>query len=971
MKRLYIVTVLMTLSVVSIAQVVINEVMHKPGPNNNTNQGIRRKEYVEIYNKGCSPVDIGCWVVGSAGMGIQTVTNPSYIGAFQFAAGTIINPGQHLVVGGTESQNGTGYSPADIDYDVKQFLNTNTCDPNTNWLLPNGDGWIALYDDTGTPIDAVYWSFSSTAPNLATDDDYASNPCVPSACSGISSLRSARQIFSNFPARITFTGSATSNDLTFSRVPDGGNWTRNVAPSIAGANQCNSGQCSSASSFQLSSTSTAPSCGASNGSINITAAPTSGGITYTYSWSPNVSSSASASNIAAGTYQITITSSTGCVKDTSITLTSGNAPTAIVVNNNDPTCGQSNGSINLGSVTGGTGPYTYSLNGAAYSSSLSYTNLASGTYTLSVKDNNGCFYNAPDIILNNGSGPTAIVSTTTSPSCGQSNGSINLGSVTGGTGPYTYSLNGAAYSSSLSYTNLASGTYTLSVKDNNGCIYNAPDIILNNGSGPTAIVSSTTSPTCGQSNGSINLGSVTGGTGPYTYSLNGAAYSSSLSYTNLASGTYTLSVKDNNGCIYNAPDIILNNGSGPTAIVSSTTSPTCGQSNGSINLGSVTGGTGPYTYSLNGAAYSSSLSYTNLASGTYTLSVKDNNGCIYNAPDIILNNGSGPSDILYTLTNAKCGLNNGAINITGTTGGNAPYTYSLNGGPLSSTTAYTNLSAGNYSIEVKDNGGCTFIVSNLSLTVTPAITSIISIITNSTCSQANGAIDISSVLGGTQPFTYNFNNGNQFTAQTSYNGLTAGNYSITAQDANLCLYTVNVSVLNDNSVNGPQQLFTSLTPIECGASNGAIKIDSVTGGVSPYQYKFQNGAYASQTIFDNLPSGVYNISIKDSNSCVLDTIVVIPESFDASGIFIPNAFTPNSDAFNASWGIEANCAKSVEGYIYNRWGEKIADITDKGFRWDGKFKNREVPIDVYAYVLEITYLSDRKEKRSGVISLIR
>ena len=724
----------MTLSVVSIAQVVINEVMHKPGPNNNTNQGIRRKEYVEIYNKGCSPVDIGCWVVGSAGMGIQTVTNPSYIGAFQFAAGTIINPGQHLVVGGTESQNGTGYSPADIDYDVKQFLNTNTCDPNTNWLLPNGDGWIALYDDTGTPIDAVYWSFSSTAPNLATDDDYASNPCVPSACSGISSLRSARQIFANFPARITFTGSATSNDLTFSRVPDGGNWTRNVAPSIAGTNQCNSGQCSSAPSFQLSSTSTAPSCGASNGSINITAAPTSGGITYTYSWSPNVSSSASASNIAAGTYQITITSSTGCVKDTSITLTSGNAPTAIVVNNNDPTCGQSNGSINLGIVTGGNGPYTYSLNGAAYSSSLSYTNLASGTYTLSVKDNNGC---------------------------------------------------------------------------------------------------------------------------------------------------------------------------------------------------------------------------------------------IYNAPDIILNNGSGPSDILYTLTNAKCGLNNGAINITGTTGGNAPYTYSLNGGPLSSTTAYTNLSAGNYSIEVKDNGGCTFILSNLSLTVTPAITSIISIITNSTCSQANGAIDISSVLGGTQPFTYNFNNGNQFTAQTSYNGLTAGNYSITAQDANLCLYTVNVSVLNDNSVNGPQQLFTSLTPIECGASNGAIKIDSVTGGVSPYQYKFQNGAYASQTIFDNLPSGVYNISIKDSNSCVLDTIVVIPESFDASGIFIPNAFTPNSDAFNASWGIEANCAKSVEGYIYNRWGEKIADITDKGFRWDGKFKNREVPIDVYAYVLEITYLSDRKEKRSGVISLIR
>jgi gliding motility-associated-like protein len=326
---------------------------------------------------------------------------------------------------------------------------------------------------------------------------------------------------------------------------------------------------------------------------------------------------------------------------------------------------------------------------------------------------------------------------------------------------------------------------------------------------------------------------------------------------------------------------------------------------------------------------------------------------------------------LYTITNAKCGSNNGAINITSTTGGSAPFNYSLNGGPSTSTLSYSNLSAGNYTLQVTDNGGCTYIETNIVVTVTPAITNIISIVTNSTCSQPNGAIDISNVLGGTQPFTYNFNNGSQFTAQTSYAGLSAGSYTITAQDANLCLYTVSVSVQNDNSINGPQQLFTTLTQIECGASNGAIKIDSVKGGVSPYQYKFENSVYSSQLIYENLPSGIYNISIKDSNSCVLDTIVVIPESFDASGIFIPNAFTPNNDAFNASWGLEANCAKSVEGYIYNRWGEKIADITDKGFRWDGKYKNREAPMDVYAYTIEITYLSERKEKRSGVISLIR
>jgi gliding motility-associated-like protein len=972
MKRLYIATLLMTLSIASLAQVVINEVMHKPGPNNNTNQGIRRKEYVEIYNKGCSPVDISCWVVGSAGVGIQTVTNPSYIGAFQFPTGTIINPGQHLVVGGTETQNNTAYNAADIDFQVSQFLNTNTCDPNTNWLLPNGDGWIALYDDTGTPVDAVYWSFSSTAPNLATDDDYASNPCVPSACSGITSLRSARQIIANFPTLIAFTGSATSNDLTFSRLPDGGTWTRNVPPSIAGSNQCNNGQCSSAPSFQLSSTSTAPSCGASNGSINLTASPTGGGITYTYTWTPNVSSSSSASNIASGTYQIKITSSTGCEKDTSITLTSGNAPTAIVVNPTNPSCGQSNGSINLGNVTGGVGPYNYSLNGGAYSTSLSYPNLASGTYTLSVRDANGCIYNAPDVTLSNGSGPSAIATTISNPSCGQANGAINLGTVTGGVAPYTYSINGGAYSTLLSYPNLASGTYTLSVRDANGCIFNAPDINLTSTAGPTAVNVTTVDPQCGQSNGSFTVNSVTGGSGPYQYSVNGAAYVSGVStFNNLAAGSYSLDIKDNNGCIYNAPAVNINNSNAPTAVAVNLTQPTCGLSNGEVNLGNVTGGTAPYSYNFNGQGNSGNSQYSGLSGGNYSLSVTDAAGCIYNAPAIILNSSNAPSDILYTITNAKCGSNNGAINITSTTGGSAPFNYSLNGGPSTSTLSYSNLSAGNYTLQVTDNGGCTYIETNIVVTVTPAITNIISIVTNSTCSQPNGAIDISNVLGGTQPFTYNFNNGSQFTAQTSYAGLSAGSYTITAQDANLCLYTVSVSVQNDNSINGPQQLFTTLTQIECGASNGAIKIDSVKGGVSPYQYKFENSVYSSQLIYENLPSGIYNISIKDSNSCVLDTIVVIPESFDASGIFIPNAFTPNNDAFNASWGLEANCAKSVEGYIYNRWGEKIADITDKGFRWDGKYKNREAPMDVYAYTIEITYLSERKEKRSGVISLIR
>ena len=54
------------------------------------------------------------------------------------------------------------------------------------------------------------------------------------------------------------------------------------------------------------------------------------------------------------------------------------------------TCGNNNGSITLGAVTGGVGPYTYSVNGSAFTATTVYNNLAAGPYTIAVTDANGC-----------------------------------------------------------------------------------------------------------------------------------------------------------------------------------------------------------------------------------------------------------------------------------------------------------------------------------------------------------------------------------------------------------------------------------------------------------------------------------------------------------------------------------------------------------------------------------------------------
>ena len=237
------------------------------------------------------------------------------------------------------------------------------------------------------------------------------------------------------------------------------------------------------------------------------------------------------------------------------------------------TCGNSNGVVNVGATTGGTAPYTWSINGGAFTSTTSYTGLAAGTYTIVVKDANGCTFSTTATVVNS-PGPTALATTFTNATCGASNGSITIGATTGGTAPYTYSVNGSAFTSTTSYTGFSAGTYSVVVKDANGCTFTTSVTIINSG-GPTALATSSTPASCGSSTGTATLGAVTGGVAPYTYSFNGSAFTSATSYTGLASGTYTAVVKDVNGCTFTTT-VTVGSNAAPTALAVTTTNSTCG-----------------------------------------------------------------------------------------------------------------------------------------------------------------------------------------------------------------------------------------------------------------------------------------------------------------------------------------------------------------------------------------------------------
>ena len=551
-------------------------------------------------------------------------------------------------------------------------------------------------------------------------------------------------------------------------------------------------------------------CGNPTGSINL-GAVTGGTSPFTYSFNSvggPYTSTTNYSGLTPGAYTIEVKDANGCIYTTTISITDNPGPTAINTVTVDENCSNSNGSVTLGAVTGGTGPFTYNFNNAGYSGSTTYTGLVAGNYPLEVQDANGCTYLTSIIILNN-PGPTAIVTTVVDEACNAADGSVNLGTVTGGTGPYTYAFDTPTpFTTTTSYTGLVAGIYNIIVKDANGCTYSTSVTISNSG-GPTAVSTTDVNENCGAGDGSIIIGAVTGGVSPYTYEFNGTGvYTSTTSYTGLAAATYTIKVKDANGCIYTFT-VTLTNSGGPTAVATTQVNSTCGTSNGSITIGAVTGGSAPFTYSFNGSAYTPTTVYSGLAAGAYTINVKDANGCIYTTT-VTITGTTAPTAIVTTLVNESCSGTNGSVTLGTVSGGTAPYTYNFNGGGFTTTTSFPNLSAGNYTIIVQDANGCTYNTS-VNITNTSAPTAIAVTTVDAACGVSNGSVTFGTVTGGAPAYDYNFNNFG-FSTTTTYSGLAAGSYTLIVRDSNGCTYSTLVAISNSG---GPTAIGTTIVNETC------------------------------------------------------------------------------------------------------------------------------------------------------------
>lgn len=578
--------------------------------------------------------------------------------------------------------------------------------------------------------------------------------------------------------------------------------------------------------------------GGANGQIFTT---TVGGVPpYSYQWSTG-SLTADLLNIAAGNYIVTVTDANGCIRVSSFTV---HQSTPVVIAGSSVThvnCfGATSGAIDI-TVVGGIAPYAYLWSNFANSEDI--TGVGAGTYTVVVYDANNCTVSGSFTI--NEPGDIVITGTVSHVSCfSGNNGTVSL-NVSGGTAPYSYSWSSGGTGPVES--GLSAGPVSVTVTDANSC-QKSTQFTLSQPT-PLQVSAVITDVLCnGASTGSINL-NVAGGTPFYSYLWSNGATTEDL--INLPAQSYAVTVTDGNGCTVSGGPYVVSE-PGPITITPSVTHVSCfGLSNGAITV-SVTGGTPGYTYIWSNAATTSSIS--GLAAGTYTLTVTDAANCT----KIQAISVSQPAMLTSTaiVTNVTChGDNNGAINIT-VFGGTSPYQFQWSNG--ATTEDLSGLTAGTYSLTIRDANNCTF---TNSYTITqPTQLVITHSQTNVSCFGGNdGTIDVT-VSGGVPNYSYLWNDG---VTTEDRSGLIAAAYILTVTDANGCQQVLSVTITQPALLT----ISENITHVSCnGGNNGAIAL-TISGGTAPYFFNWSN--QTSSQDLSNLTAGTYSVTVTDIKGCVV------------------------------------------------------------------------------------------------------
>lgn len=621
----------------------------------------------------------------------------------------------------------------------------------------------------------------------------------------------------------------------------------------------------------------------------------------TYTWSPYGGNALTATGLSPGTFTFFIRDANNCNYSETVTITGPSFSLTGVTSQTNNICGNLNGRASI-FVTGGTTPYSYTWSPTGGNAATT-TTLASGVYTVQVRDANNCSFSQTVNIIQ--SSQFTLTPTITNVSCnGAGNGSVTT-SVSGGTAPFTYTWIPSGGNSS-SAVSLVPGNYTLAATDGLGCLNSVTAAISQP---PTlSITPSQTLILCngGTASASVN---VTGGVGPYTYTWLPSGGNAALA-SGLPAGSYTVTARDANLCVitqtfnFTQPPALTTSGS-QTNIV-------CyGTATGEASV-AVSGGVPPYTYTWSPSGGSTVTAFL-LNAGVYTLTARDNNSCTVTRTYTITEQPQ--ITVSAAVTTVVCnGQNNGSATLT-VSGGMTPYSYtwSPSGGNASSASS---LAGGVYTVHVSDGNNCitspTFMIAEpLLLTPNLATTAV-------SCFGLNNGSASLSVTGGVAPYSYTWMPGGLNTSSVS--SLVPGNYTVTVQDANLCTTTQTFAITS------PAQytISASVTNILCGGQNTGSATVTVLGGTPAYTYTWlPSGGNASVT--SGRSAGDYSVTIRDANNCTETQTITITEPPVLTGTVETSAANCNNADGSATVSVSGGAG--IYSYSWTPTGGTTATIT--------------------------------------------
>lgn len=698
----------------------------------------------------------------------------------------------------------------------------------------------------------------------------------------------------------------------------------------------------------------------SDGSIRLNISGGSG--SYRVQWSNGLTGT-EAAGLRAGTYTVFVLDEKSCFESFTYVIEEPEETLSISANGSFELCGVGDVMELELAVVGGTAPYSFNWSNGAETKDL--YDIAPGDYTVLVTDAKGCIVEE-----------TFRVPSPSSPMNVQLEGKLAICSndergqisthITGGAAPFSYLWSNGATTSSI--TDLGPGVYTVDVTDANGC-WVSETIEISRPRDLNVSLEALKGVSCfGGSDGSIQIGVFNDG-GPYKVTWSHGV-EDQLYVSNLPAGIYTVLVEDSLGCgttvayQIREPELL--------AFHEKVQNITChGYDDGTISL-DVRGGTPPYSYQWSNGATSSRI--THLSPGSYSVIITDRMGCATGGEFAVAEPDPLDVEVSYSELLACHGDEDGYIHLS-ITGGVQPYKVNWEDAAVQ-TQNRNGLAAGNYTVTVTDDNGCTNVVT-VEIEEPEKLEANLYTRFDVDCESKvlTGVAWIEITSGAEGEFHIIWNNGEQDVEETTF--FEDGLVSVRITNEHGCM--VELSQVVELPLAFSEAEFT-YTVISTGVQgeiliNDPVRFnDETKGNVIAWEWDLGDGNRSTEQhpLHTYHRSGTYTVSLTtyDIMGCVSQASRTL-EVISSYRILVPNAFSPNGDGLNDTFLPKVRGIDEFEMHIFNKWGELVYSafsLQDPG--WDGTLNGRMSPNGNYVYKIIFKSVEGERGSKTGVFTLV-